>query len=250
MAENLKIAISPNTFKDAVTEHDIFVDKSLFIKEVIDSVERAILITRPRRWGKTLNLDMLKDFFEPEIEDGKPKLFEAQENRQIFEKLTIGMGGYVDTKEITYRIILLKDNALVGDYNKWIEIARTLDFSDKEYVLKNCKTNQDTNEQLKSIVRQHILTLKAKFSDISNLKSLITEYHIAKDRMDSGRKEEKPVLEQKRNEKLGLLRQAIEGKIEEWEKSGHANYQAVKQEFDLMSRNQGKYPVIFMTLKM
>ncbi len=67
----LKIAVGTDNFKKMVTEYDVFVDKTLFIKEIIDSSEEAILITRPRRWGKTLNLDMLKTFFEPESEECK-----------------------------------------------------------------------------------------------------------------------------------------------------------------------------------
>ncbi len=64
--KKLKIAVGTDNFKDIITKSDIFVDKTLFIQEVIDSGERAMLITYPRRWGKTLNLDMLKVFLEPE----------------------------------------------------------------------------------------------------------------------------------------------------------------------------------------
>ena len=70
----LKIAVGTNDFKEMATEYDVFVDKTLFIKEIIDSSEKAILITHPRRWGKTLNLDMLKTFFEPESEECKKSL--------------------------------------------------------------------------------------------------------------------------------------------------------------------------------
>ena len=49
-----------------ISDYDVYVDKTLFIKEILDSSEKAMLITYPRRWGKTLNLDMLKVFLEPE----------------------------------------------------------------------------------------------------------------------------------------------------------------------------------------
>ena len=65
----LSTNLGVDNFKRIATESDVFVDKSLFIKEVIDSTEMAILITYPRRWGKTLNLDMLKTFFEPESKE-------------------------------------------------------------------------------------------------------------------------------------------------------------------------------------
>ena len=50
--KHLKIAVGTDNFKEMATEYDVFVDKTLFIKEIIDSSEKAILITHPRRWGK------------------------------------------------------------------------------------------------------------------------------------------------------------------------------------------------------
>lgn len=61
-------ACNPKSFKNLVAS-DIYVDKSLFIKEIIDSSSAFMIITRPRRWGKTLNLDMLKTFLEIEVND-------------------------------------------------------------------------------------------------------------------------------------------------------------------------------------
>lgn len=49
----------------------LFVDKSLFIREILDDLTEVIVITRPRRFGKTLNLSMLQHFFASEV-DGKP----------------------------------------------------------------------------------------------------------------------------------------------------------------------------------
>ena len=67
----LKIALGTDNFKEMVTQYDVYVDKTLFIKEVLDSSEKTMLITHPRRWGKTLNLNMLKLFLEPETEECK-----------------------------------------------------------------------------------------------------------------------------------------------------------------------------------
>ena len=41
----------------------------MFVAKVIDLLHSAILITKPRRWGKTVNMQMLKSFFEIEIDD-------------------------------------------------------------------------------------------------------------------------------------------------------------------------------------
>jgi hypothetical protein len=55
-------------FEDLVTQSSIFVDKSLFIKEVMEDGNKVILITMPRRWGKSLNLDMLKRFLGIQVD--------------------------------------------------------------------------------------------------------------------------------------------------------------------------------------
>ena len=53
-----------------------FVDKRLFIKEVIDHGAKVILLPRPRRFGKTLNLSMLQAYFDINRKDD-PNLFEG-----------------------------------------------------------------------------------------------------------------------------------------------------------------------------
>jgi hypothetical protein len=64
------VPINDNDFKDAVEkEGAFFVDKSLMIRELIDSAYPHILITRPRRWGKTLNMSMLSYFFNIEVDE-------------------------------------------------------------------------------------------------------------------------------------------------------------------------------------
>jgi hypothetical protein len=57
-------------FKKLATKNNsLFVDKTSFIKEIIDSSQKSMLITYPEGWGKTLNLNMLKVFFELENGD-------------------------------------------------------------------------------------------------------------------------------------------------------------------------------------
>ncbi len=44
-----------------------FVDKTLLIKEIVDEYSKVLLITRPRRWGKSLNMSMLEHFFSEKV---------------------------------------------------------------------------------------------------------------------------------------------------------------------------------------
>ena len=60
---------SGGDFSELVKESSIFVDKSLFIKEIIENGNEVTLITMPRRWGKSLNLDMLKRFLAVQIDE-------------------------------------------------------------------------------------------------------------------------------------------------------------------------------------
>ncbi|MFH1644235.1 MAG: AAA family ATPase [bacterium] len=70
-----KLPVGISDFEKLISNNYYFVDKSLFIKEVLDSGAAATLIPRPRRFGKTLNLSMLKYFFEKQ-EKTKKHLFD------------------------------------------------------------------------------------------------------------------------------------------------------------------------------
>ena len=65
--ENMKhkpLPIGVEDFKRLVDNEYYFVDKTLMIKELLENKETVNLFTRPRRFGKTLNMSMLQRFFE------------------------------------------------------------------------------------------------------------------------------------------------------------------------------------------
>lgn len=63
------MSIGASGFLDMVKNSKIFVDTSLFIKEIIENEFKSKLILAPRKLGKTTNLLMLKAFLEPELHD-------------------------------------------------------------------------------------------------------------------------------------------------------------------------------------
>ena len=67
-------------FKTLIENNYYYVDKTPFISEVGRNVGKTLLFTRPRRFGKTLNMSMLKYFFD---------IKEANENRKLFKNLEI-----------------------------------------------------------------------------------------------------------------------------------------------------------------
>lgn len=62
-ADNNAMPVGVSSYKRAVSEY-FYIDKTLFIKEIIDLKPQIILFTRPDGFGKTLNLDMLRTYFE------------------------------------------------------------------------------------------------------------------------------------------------------------------------------------------
>ncbi|WP_341747604.1 AAA family ATPase [Candidatus Tisiphia endosymbiont of Dascillus cervinus] len=95
-----RMRVGTDDFKTLLLNSDVFVDKSLMIKELLEDSGEVILITRPRRWGKSINMDMLRKFFEIEVDEiGKPLAQEKRVNHKLFT------GGIVDldfdeTKEL------------------------------------------------------------------------------------------------------------------------------------------------------
>ena len=75
-----KLAVGGENFPDMIRNNCYYVDKTDFIKTVMESENRVLLITRPRRFGKTLFMDMLKSFLQlnwkdPRNMEGHQKLF-------------------------------------------------------------------------------------------------------------------------------------------------------------------------------
>jgi len=66
------IPIGIDDFKQLVEGNYYFADKSLLIKELLDSKAAVTLIPRPRRFGKTLNLSMIRYFFEKVVDRSYP----------------------------------------------------------------------------------------------------------------------------------------------------------------------------------
>jgi len=98
-------------FGELVKQSSTFVDKSLFVNEIIKHPSEVILITMPPRWGKSLNLDMLKRFLSIEVDKkGNTILNNQNENYKLFAggKIEV-MDGYKKIqKEIPISELVVK----------------------------------------------------------------------------------------------------------------------------------------------
>ena len=83
-----KLPIGISNFKEIIEDEYYYFDKTEFIENLFEEVSKIKLFTRPRRFGKTLNMSMIKYFFDIENKDVNKKLFEnlkISEN-EYFEK--------------------------------------------------------------------------------------------------------------------------------------------------------------------
>ncbi|MDE7206644.1 MAG: ATP-binding protein [Lachnospiraceae bacterium] len=71
-----KVGIGYQSFREVREENIFYIDKTLFIKEWWEYADKVTLVTRPRRFGKTLNLSMLECFFSNQYA-GRSDLFEG-----------------------------------------------------------------------------------------------------------------------------------------------------------------------------
>ena len=157
-----RIGIGLSDFKELIEEDFYYFDKTKFIDEIVKDGAKVKLFARPRRFGKTLNMSMLKYFFD---------IKEGQENRKLFKDL------YIEKTESfreqgQYPVIFLSLKDLKA--TTWEEMERKIiitlsDFlSEYEYLL-----NELTGinfENLKNIVYK-----KASIDDLTTALKFLTK---------------------------------------------------------------------------
>ena len=84
--EKKTLPLGYEDFKEVIDEQLYFVDKTMFIRDIIRNKSKNNLITRPRRFGKTLNLSMLKYFFDI-TEKENAYLFDGLKLSEYYDEL-------------------------------------------------------------------------------------------------------------------------------------------------------------------
>ena len=81
-----KIPIGVENFKEIINNNCYYVDKTKFIEKILNDGSKIKLFTRPRRFGKTLNISTIKHFFD---------IKNNEENRKLFNNLDIEKSVYI-----------------------------------------------------------------------------------------------------------------------------------------------------------
>ncbi len=146
-----KLPIGVSNFHKLVSNDYLFCDKTAMIADLLSKGEEVTLITRPSRWGKTLNMSMLQHFFVSKVNGVSTK--------GLFDDLMIGKldsGKYIEQYQGKYPVIMLsfKDintDSFQGAYNAVYELIRRV-FGSFEYLLKSSNLSHLQLDQFHCIV--------------------------------------------------------------------------------------------------
>ena len=158
------IGIGESDFKALRKRNNYFIDKTMYIKDIIDNQSKVALITRPRRFGKTLNMSMLRYFFDCNVKDSK-ELFEGLKIMEQDEKYTSKLGEYPciyltlkDVNDSNYENMILDLKTAV------LEMYR-----EHRYLLDSDKIYDDEKARIMDILykREDEVALKTSVKELS-----------------------------------------------------------------------------------
>ena len=157
LRERRGLPIGTENFEKIIRNKNFYVDKTSFIEKIIKDSSDIKLFTRPRRFGKTLTLSMLKYFFDIEGRD---------ENKELFEGLYISRSEYMkyqgeypvifitlkDLKENTWEECYVEIKKMISFlYSQYDYLTETMDEYDKELFnnIRKRENLEDLNTSLK-----------------------------------------------------------------------------------------------------
>lgn len=139
------VGIGHQDFDQLITSDIFYIDKTMFIKEWWENDDIATLITRPRRFGKTLNLSMLQYFFS----------VEHAGREDLFRRLSIWKEEKYRRLQGTYPVIFLsfakvKETSFIGARKKICQIITAL-YNRYDFLLESGLLNENERRLYKSI---------------------------------------------------------------------------------------------------
>ena len=164
------VGIGIQNFEEIRKNNCFYIDKTLFIKEWWESCDSTTLITRPRRFGKTLNMSMLECFFSVDYAD----------RVDLFEGLSIWEEEKYRKLQGTYPVISLsfarvKENNYEGALDKICEILRNLYI--KYYFLRDSEALTDADREYFDRVLAYPMNINAASSALYQLSDYLHRYY-------------------------------------------------------------------------
>ena len=156
-----RLAIGVSDFKHLIEEDFYYFDKTKFIEEIIKDGSQVKLFARPRRFGKTLNMSMLKYFFDIE---------NKEENKELFKDLYIEKtDAFKEQGQYPVIFLSLKDlKALTWEQmEKAIKSAISRLFLDHRYILNDL-------DKFDTIIFENIIMKNIDLEDLKEALKFLT----------------------------------------------------------------------------
>ena len=169
MRKNIQIGVSD--FKELIEGNNFFVDKSLLIKEFIENGAKIILTPRPRRFGKTLNLSMLRYFFDIRTKDDTKDLFKNLKIEN--EKEIMGLQGQYPVIFITFKN---QKHISFEDFQDGIKVLLSNLYKEHEYLLYSNKLSEFDKNDFKEIISRKA-SIGVLYEGISNLMGYMNKHY-------------------------------------------------------------------------
>lgn len=150
-----KIPTGIKSFRKLREENYYFVDKTLMIKDFLERGSEVTLITRPRRFGKTINMSMMSEFFDitkdsKEIFKGT-KIMDTPYASELNQYPTIFIS-FADAKENKETIVKFIKNQFQLEYSRYNYIFKDMDeYEEDDYRIINEGTKNNQNGTLQDI---------------------------------------------------------------------------------------------------
>lgn len=150
-----KIPTGIKSFRKLREENYYFVDKTLMIKDFLERGSEVTLITRPRRFGKTINMSMMSEFFDitkdsKEIFKGT-KIMDTPYASELNQYPTIFIS-FADAKENKETIVKFIKNQFQLEYSRYNYIFKDMDeYEENDYRIINEGTKNNQNGTLQDI---------------------------------------------------------------------------------------------------
>lgn len=159
-----KIPTGIKSFRKLREENYYFVDKTLMIKDFLERGSEVTLITRPRRFGKTINMSMMSEFFDitkdsKEIFKGT-KIMDTPYASELNQYSTIFIS-FADAKENKETIVKFIKNQFQLEYSRYNYIFKDMDeYEENDYRIINEGIKNNQNGTLRDIEKALIFLMR------------------------------------------------------------------------------------------
>lgn len=167
----IRLPLGISNFRRIREEGYYFVDKSLLIRDIIDDSAPVILILRPRRFGKTLNLSMLYYYFTNNAQEQIPQLFagleimttgDHKQHQGYYPVIFLSLKGI---KDLAYTDALQNIAALVSEL-----------YSKHDYLLSNETLKPHEKQMFHRLLEKQATVVELQYS-IKNLLEYLHRFH-------------------------------------------------------------------------